>query len=144
MRMLSGWRVAKDVVTLSDHRHIVFDVAIRRPVADSGGRDGSTTRRWCLKRLDKDRLEAAACVADWPNAEEVLSEPERGANWFRETLTQICGVVGGNCGTPQGLLAEPPPVHPSPKEAKASSGGGDGQTVQGVPGGYKGDAEGGS
>ncbi|XP_068623950.1 uncharacterized protein [Battus philenor] len=82
----------QEVVSLSDHRHIVFDVTIRRPVADSGGRDGSTTRRWCLKRLDKDRLEAAACVADWPNAEEVLSESQRRANWFRETLTQICDV----------------------------------------------------
>ncbi|XP_068628633.1 uncharacterized protein [Battus philenor] len=107
--MILGWRVAEEVVTLSDHRHIVFDVAIRRPVADSGGRDSSTMRPWCLKRLDKDRLEAAACVADWPNAKKVLSEPERGANWFRESLyTQ--------------------PVHPSPKEAKASSRGEDGQT----------------
>ncbi|XP_068625254.1 uncharacterized protein [Battus philenor] len=59
------------------------------PVADSGGRDGSTTRRWCLKRLDKERLEATACVADWPNAEDVLSEPEIRANWFRETLMPI-------------------------------------------------------
>ncbi|XP_068627135.1 uncharacterized protein [Battus philenor] len=71
MRMLSAWRVAEEVVTLSDYRHIVFHVAIRRPDADSGGCDGSTTRRWCLKQL-----EAAACVANWPNAEEVLSETE--------------------------------------------------------------------
>ncbi|XP_068619330.1 uncharacterized protein [Battus philenor] len=101
MRMLSGWRVAEEVVTLSDNRHIVFDVAIRRPVADFSGRDGSTTRCWFLKRLDKDRLEAAACVADWPNAEEVLSEPERGANWFRETRTQICDVSMPRAGRPK-------------------------------------------
>ncbi|CAK1598874.1 unnamed protein product [Parnassius mnemosyne] len=91
MQMLSGWRVAEEVVTLSDHRHIVFNVALRQPDSNPSRRDSSPPRRWCLKRLDQDKLEAAAIVASWPeNAEEVQSDPEGEANWFRGTMAQIC------------------------------------------------------
>ncbi|XP_068632624.1 uncharacterized protein [Battus philenor] len=80
-------RVVEEVVNVSNRRHIVFDVTIRRPFADSDDHDGSTTRRWSFKRL-----KAVACVTDWSNAEGVLLEQESGGNKFRETLTQICDV----------------------------------------------------
>ncbi|MBF2463444.1 RNA-directed DNA polymerase [Listeria welshimeri] len=91
IRMLSGWRVAKEVVTLSDHRHIFFDVAIRHPDRSSRRQGDTLPRRWALKRLNRDHLEAAAIVAAWPqNAEEISPDPEGESVWFRGTMTSIC------------------------------------------------------
>lgn len=93
MRMLSGWRVAEEVVTLSDHRHIMFNVALHPP-GSSSHREGSPPRRWSLKRLNRDFLEAAAIIAAWPeNTDEDRSDPEREATWFRDTMTAICDVA---------------------------------------------------
>ncbi|KOB77016.1 reverse transcriptase [Operophtera brumata] len=71
--MVSGWRVAEEVVTLSDHRHIFMDVALRPP-GRASRRDGSLPRRWALKRLDRDLLEAAVIVAAWSDG-HTLPDP---------------------------------------------------------------------
>ncbi|KAI5638619.1 endonuclease-reverse transcriptase domain-containing protein [Phthorimaea operculella] len=87
-RMVSDWRVAEEIVSLSDHRHIVFTVAHRQS-------DGAIHRRtvtspgWALNRLNKDLLVAAAHTADWnpvPNWENP-SIPEGESLWLRETMT---------------------------------------------------------
>ncbi|CAG5036276.1 unnamed protein product [Parnassius apollo] len=79
--MLSGWRVATEVVTLSDHRHIVIDVALHHLDSNSSHRVGSSPRCWSLKLLNRDKLEAAAIVAAWPaKAEELHINPEGEAN----------------------------------------------------------------
>ena len=94
VHMVSGWRVAEEMETLSDHRHIVFDVAIHPP-GRPGQHSGSPPQRWALKRLDKDLLEAAAIVAAWPRNQSggILPDPEAEAAWFRETMTTICDVA---------------------------------------------------
>ena len=92
-RIVSGWRVAEEAETLSDHRHIIFDVAIHPPGSDSRRRRSSPPRRWSVKRLDRDALETAAIVAAWPETDDqILPDPEEEAAWFRETMTSICDV----------------------------------------------------
>lgn len=68
----------EEVVTLSDHPYIVFDVAIHRQGTILDRRSRCPARRWALKRMNRDMLVAAAIVADWPGEEEerVLSDPE--------------------------------------------------------------------
>lgn len=88
-QLVSGWRVAEELVTLSDHRHIVINVSIRRPGRPQG--EDGPQRRWSVKRLDVDLLEAAANIAAWPVPEEGASyNPEVEASWFRRAMTSIC------------------------------------------------------
>nr|XP_034838764.1 uncharacterized protein LOC117994898 [Maniola hyperantus] len=96
-RMVSGWRVAEEVVTLSDHRHIVFVVSTG--TSDNIARQNSSqSQRWSLKKLNRDLLVAAACVAAWPErSQEVLPDPEGEAVWFRETMTGICNTSMPKC-----------------------------------------------
>ncbi|KAI5638620.1 endonuclease-reverse transcriptase domain-containing protein [Phthorimaea operculella] len=90
-RMVSDWRVAEEIVSLSDHRHIVFTVVHRQS-------DGAIHRRtvispgWALNRLNKDLLVAAAHTADWHPAPswENPSIPEGESLWLRETMTSVC------------------------------------------------------
>ncbi|XP_049880311.1 uncharacterized protein LOC126376807 [Pectinophora gossypiella] len=86
-RLVSGWRVAEELVTLSDHRHIVIEVSIRPP--ERSQRDEGLPRRWSLKQLDPDLFVAAANVALWPE-EGIFRDPEQEASWFRSTMTSIC------------------------------------------------------
>lgn len=88
-RLVSGWRVAEEIVTLSDHRHIILDVTMRLPTTLVRG---SARLSWALKRLDRDKLLAAAHVADWgaQSENEEWPSPEQGAAWFRSTMTDVC------------------------------------------------------
>lgn len=89
LSIVSGWRVADEIVTLSDHRHIVLDLNLG--VTSSRQDSQSTSRRWSLKSLNRDMLEAAAITADWVQSEErSLSDPESTADMFREVMTSIC------------------------------------------------------
>lgn len=89
--MVNGWRVAEELVTLSDHRHIIFNVVLRLPIYKHC-QNNSHPRRWALKRLDRDLLMAAAHTTDWldPSDENVLPQPELEATWFRSSMTIIC------------------------------------------------------
>ncbi|CAB3240394.1 unnamed protein product [Arctia plantaginis] len=87
VHMVSGWRVAEEVVSLSDHRHIVFDVSLRR--ADRPRQDRKPPRRWSLKRLDREMVVAASHVADWLE-ERVSSDPEEQAAWFGNIMASVC------------------------------------------------------
>jgi hypothetical protein len=68
---ISEWRVAEEIATLSDHRHIVFDVSLRNPRSSSVRHRNGPPRRWSLKRLDRDMLSAAAHVVDWTAPSEL-------------------------------------------------------------------------
>ncbi|XP_053992092.1 uncharacterized protein LOC128883598 [Hylaeus volcanicus] len=64
--IVSGWRVAEEVETLSDHLYILFDISADqhgRPARRPAGRQPS--RRWELGRLDEDALMAAALAMSW-------------------------------------------------------------------------------
>ncbi|CAH2215577.1 jg26658, partial [Pararge aegeria aegeria] len=88
--MVSGWRVAEEIITLSDHRHIIFVVA-QRPLALNGRLSSGPVRRWSLKKLDRDLLVAAAHVAAWPSgSQDFPPNPEDEATWFRGTMSAIC------------------------------------------------------
>lgn len=86
-RMVVGWRVAEELVTLSDHRHITMDVAFRLPAANSR-RAFERPRRWAVKQLNRDLLVAAAHVADWSDATH--SDPEEEARRLTDDMTAIC------------------------------------------------------
>ncbi|KAJ8735628.1 hypothetical protein PYW07_007248 [Mythimna separata] len=91
--MVSVWRVAEDIVTLSDHRHIIFHVTLR--ATDSPSRLGSNHRRdvgplsgsieTCSLQLLKSRRGQKIFVPRGfhPNQKEE-------AAWFRDKLTSIC------------------------------------------------------
>lgn len=87
IRMVSGWRVAEDLVTLSDHRHIIIDVD--RPTIDHRQRTQPT--RWSLKRLDRDMLIAAANVSDWQQVpREDSFDISDDTSRFQATMASIC------------------------------------------------------
>ncbi|XP_076248027.1 uncharacterized protein LOC143187674 [Calliopsis andreniformis] len=68
LRRLSGWRVATEVATLSDHLYI-------------------TMERWAAKRLDDSLLEAAAQVAAWPETPAgPVGDIEGEMAWFNRAI----------------------------------------------------------
>ncbi|XP_072934935.1 uncharacterized protein [Epargyreus clarus] len=90
-RLVTGWRVAEEIVTLSDHRHITLDVALQLPVHNGRLGEGPP-RRWALKRLDRDMLIAAAHVVDWSGtaAEGATPDFEQRAVRLRADMAAIC------------------------------------------------------
>ncbi|XP_072938884.1 uncharacterized protein [Epargyreus clarus] len=90
-RLVTGWRVAEAIVTLSDHRHITLDVALQLPVHNGRLGEGPP-RRWALKRLDRDMLIAAAHVVDWSGtaAEGATPDFEQRAVRLRADMAAIC------------------------------------------------------
>ncbi|KAF9824062.1 hypothetical protein SFRURICE_020328 [Spodoptera frugiperda] len=101
-RMVANWRVAEDIVTLSDHRHIVFDVTVRT----SQPRQNLVrvhSPRWSLKKLNKDLLIAAAHIEAWQydsrhsRSGGNFPDPETEANCLKETMTTICDVSMPRC-----------------------------------------------
>lgn len=86
-RLVTGWRVAEELVTLSDHRHIMIDIDI----PTSNHRQSTQVTRWSLKQLDRDKLIAAAHIADWPQpsrgtAADVSDETSR----FQAAMVNVC------------------------------------------------------
>jgi hypothetical protein len=92
LAMVSGWRVAEEVVSLSDHRHVRMNVTFRHTGAQFNPRRNSPPRRWSLMRLDRDLLEAATIFTTWTN-ERISPDPNSEAAWFRDTMTSICDVA---------------------------------------------------
>ncbi|XP_072934987.1 uncharacterized protein [Epargyreus clarus] len=90
-RLITGWRVADELVTLSDHRHILVDVVLRLPAVDAR-RAEDRPCRWALKRLNRDLLVAAAHVVDWSSTAggDDRLDPEREAIKLRDDMTAIC------------------------------------------------------
>lgn len=66
-RRVRGWQVEKEVETLSDHRYIRMDVSPLPvdSVLPQCPRDGTPSRRWAFRRLDRDALMASSTVMAW-------------------------------------------------------------------------------
>lgn len=89
-QLVCGWRVAEEVVTLSDHRHIIIDIG--KPTPDH--RQCIQPTRWSLKRLDRDMLIAAANVAEWPQVpSEASLDVSNEASRFQAVMVGICDVA---------------------------------------------------
>lgn len=86
-RFVSNWRVAEELVTLSDHRHIIMDINLH----PTGHMQRPQSTRWCLKKLNRDRLIAAANVADWSEMPTVTSSniTEEAAS-FQAVMVEVC------------------------------------------------------
>ncbi|XP_043264151.1 uncharacterized protein LOC122404279 [Colletes gigas] len=79
VRMVSGWQVAPEAETLSDHRYIRMEVSAAGAASRHRRPDGTPPRRWALRRLDKDALMAAALAATWPQVAAELPSMEEEA-----------------------------------------------------------------
>ncbi|XP_043264017.1 uncharacterized protein LOC122404159, partial [Colletes gigas] len=79
VRMVSGWQVAPEAETLSDHRYIRMEVSAAGAASRHRPPDGTPPRRWALRRLDKDALMAAALAATWPQVAAELPSMEEEA-----------------------------------------------------------------
>ncbi|XP_054015953.1 uncharacterized protein LOC128896612 [Hylaeus anthracinus] len=91
-RLVSGWRVAEEVESLSDHLYILINVSAAPQYHPARGpAPGRPPRRWALKRLEKDALMAATLAASWPGAPAgPVADVDREAGWFRESSTSAC------------------------------------------------------
>ena len=91
-RVVSGWRVAEEFETLSDHLYIEMVVGLGDPpAADRGGPRSS--KRWSLARLDEDRLMAAAMVVAWPQRPREPGSVDDEADWFGAAMDAVCDVA---------------------------------------------------
>lgn len=87
VRLISGWKVAEDLVTLSDHRHIIIEVD--RFLA--GNTQRAPSAHWSVKRLDRDKLIAAANVVDWlQSSREVTTLITDETASFQAAMVDIC------------------------------------------------------
>ncbi|XP_011881867.1 PREDICTED: uncharacterized protein LOC105569758, partial [Vollenhovia emeryi] len=59
-RLITGWRVERDIETLSDHRYITVELGVLSPV-----RRQETRPRWALRKLCEDALMASLEAACW-------------------------------------------------------------------------------
>ncbi|XP_054014768.1 uncharacterized protein LOC128895849 [Hylaeus anthracinus] len=91
-RLVSGWGVAEEVESLSDHLYILMDVSAAPQYHPAHGpAPGRPPHRCALKRLEKDALIAAALAVSWPNAPTgPVADVDREADYFRESLTAAC------------------------------------------------------
>ncbi|XP_011876537.1 PREDICTED: uncharacterized protein LOC105566817 [Vollenhovia emeryi] len=60
-RLITGWRVERDVETLSDHRYISVELGVLSSVR----RQEETRPRWALRKLREDDLMASLEAACW-------------------------------------------------------------------------------
>lgn len=84
---VQGWKVLKEVETLSDHRYIRYDVHGLPTVQNTSQVGGP---RWALKHLDRVLLSEASLVQAWVTPPDNDIEVEEEVIWFRNTLTAIC------------------------------------------------------
>ncbi|XP_053992091.1 uncharacterized protein LOC128883597 [Hylaeus volcanicus] len=91
-RLVSGWGVAEEVESLSDHLYILMDVSAAPQYHPARGpAPGRPPLRWALKRLEKDALMAAALAGSGPDAPAgLVADVDQEADWFRESLTAAC------------------------------------------------------
>ncbi|XP_070530005.1 uncharacterized protein [Cardiocondyla obscurior] len=86
-RIVSGWKVSKDMEHLSDHRYILVSLAPLRSMSYRS-REG---RRWAVRKLDEDAFQASIAASlfasDLPQEEE---DPEIQLQWVTETVTRAC------------------------------------------------------
>ena len=106
-RKIKNWRVAEELETLSDHRYIIIRLLPGGRVANQykgerqRGRDRGRRQedphhpRWAIKKLNTDRLLAAAHAAAWaaPSEETESQDAERQAEWFQTQMARICNTA---------------------------------------------------
>ncbi|CAK9813933.1 Putative 115 kDa protein in type-1 retrotransposable element R1DM [Anthophora plagiata] len=94
VRRVTGWRVAEEVETLSDHRYIAVSLSPSSQQLEAMRcRSGAPPPRWALKRLNEDALMAAAHAVAWPGNTIGHRGGEDGAEWFRDIMTAICDMA---------------------------------------------------
>lgn len=71
VNMISGWGVLAGSESLSDHCYIEFLITV---ATNNSAAERDTPRRWAVRKLDADKLEAALLIDSW--AQQMREEPE--------------------------------------------------------------------
>ena len=108
-RRLNSWRVADEIETLSDHRHIIMSLRVdntdmprddNRPPnfcdnTASERRKDASRGNWAIAKLDRTRLEVAAEATAWLDQlrDTDTLDAQSQANWLRDQMTDICNAA---------------------------------------------------
>ncbi|XP_011858731.1 PREDICTED: uncharacterized protein LOC105556255 [Vollenhovia emeryi] len=71
-RIVTAWRVAEDIVLLSDHLPLEMEIRLA-PVGGVGPEDGRPLR-WSIKKMDPDKLQASLAAETWVARAPVMQE----------------------------------------------------------------------
>ncbi|XP_011874031.1 PREDICTED: uncharacterized protein LOC105565438, partial [Vollenhovia emeryi] len=83
---VTSWRVAEEMEILSDHLPIEVE---RRRAPRRRTAEGQRPRRWAVRKLDPDRLEASLEAALWAGGSQPRDIGEE-ALWLRRAMTAAC------------------------------------------------------
>ncbi|XP_076246369.1 uncharacterized protein LOC143186571 [Calliopsis andreniformis] len=101
-RCVTGWRVAEEVESLSDHLHVLMHISAENPHPARRPRGGQPPRRWAAKRMDEDALMAASLAMAWPEPPAgPVADVDSEAVWFRESLAAVCDAAMPRTGKPR-------------------------------------------
>ena len=108
-RRINSWRVANELETLSDHRHIVMTLRVGNTVPprndnrppevsdnDAGVQRGNTSQeRWVVSKMDQTRLKTAAEAAAWLHQlqDADTMDAQSQVDWLRDQMTDICNAA---------------------------------------------------
>lgn len=88
---ISGWRVAVEAETLSDHRYIEFFVSAADPTVMKRRRAQDwTRRRWSLKKLDEDVFGAMLQAHQLIRGEDGQRDVQGQVQWMTDTIENAC------------------------------------------------------
>lgn len=101
-KLITRWKVAEDVETLSDYRHLLINFKLPRQarktinkILDQRGERNSfglLQQNGRSKKMDIDMLTTAAHIAAWPLS-DYSSTAEEDATWLRKMLRAICNAA---------------------------------------------------
>lgn len=89
-RDVTGWEMARDIETLSDHLYISVKIASHL----GRHRSGHSRPRWALKKLNEDAIMALVTSAMWSRDSLIEGteeeDPVQDTEWLRGVLTCAC------------------------------------------------------
>lgn len=97
-RVISNWRVADEIETVSDHKYIVIQISsvpYPKGITERDTRRGENYYpKWAVHKMNKDALITAALVKAWTEQpEEETVEVEEEVTWLGDAMTQICDMA---------------------------------------------------
>lgn len=93
-RRIENWEVLSRTESLSDHVYVGYSLALTRGDCLAANRPVAE-RRWAIKKIDKDGMEAALHIGAWPLSGDGIPElpPADRVERLREIITRACEVA---------------------------------------------------
>ncbi|XP_076235118.1 uncharacterized protein LOC143179691 [Calliopsis andreniformis] len=90
-RCVTGWTVADEVESLSDHLHVLMHISAENPHPARRPRGGQPPRRW-----------AASLAMAWPEPPAgLVADVDSETEWFWESLAAVCDAAMPRTGKPR-------------------------------------------